>query len=170
MSAGSEDEFAERERLRDKCVKTAFFEAVEWGSVFGAVGAASVFAANKYNPGFRRCVPCARGRWRVVEHRDVNGSFLCPPLEGNFGGSPTHLRRCRWLAWEVPVPAQGCVASHCGVLLRALLWLAVRRWAGTTTKTGLIAMFFMGAFGYVLEESMQTCRLREGFKRVGVDE
>ena len=44
------------------------------------------------------------------------------------------------------------------------------RWAGATTKTGLIAMCFMGAFGFVLEDKMQDCRMKEGYKRVGADE
>ena len=44
------------------------------------------------------------------------------------------------------------------------------RWAGTSTKTGLIAMCFMGAFGFVVEDKMHACRMKEGYKRVGADE
>jgi hypothetical protein len=40
---------------------------------------------------------------------------------------------------------------------------------GVSGRTGLIAMCFIGAFGFVAEDRVQQCRLREGFKRVSGD-
>ena len=36
-------------------------------------------------------------------------------------------------------------------------------------KAGLVISCFLGAFGFVIDESMHHCRLSEGFKRVGAD-
>ena len=59
------DEWEEREKLRDYCVKGSFYQAMEWGSVFGVAGSAAVVAANKYSPAFRRCV-ASRVQWPNV--------------------------------------------------------------------------------------------------------
>ena len=54
----TDDEWEARSKLRDYCVKGAFYQAIQWGSVFGVAGSAAVLTANKYSPAFRRCVAC----------------------------------------------------------------------------------------------------------------
>jgi hypothetical protein len=66
------------------------------------------------------------------------------------------------------VPRSAFVSDLCAILSARVVPSC--RWAGPTTKAGLIGMCFMGAFGFVIEDSMQECRMREGYKRVGADE
>jgi hypothetical protein len=124
--------------VRDRCVRNAFIEAVQWGAVGAIVGAGVLTVASKKVPSVSRLAPALCTACACCEAPPSPP----PTISALGGGDAVSARGCDAFARGARVcgfPARGLVGCPLTPppLCRPRLPTCTR-WVGTTTKTGLI--------------------------------